>query len=838
MHQRCRHCMSILDPSWRYCVTCGATTAALDVSEDEVLLPPMTLEGEPQRHRRAVRLHNRGYAGARLRASVADGPEWAAVVVDHDVRVDPGASTDVALDLEPPIDVAGEYVIKLMIESDDGPRSAVADGRVLNVTWSRPDVVRRVLFARIELVPSMPVEIDQELLVFSHRLRERTLRLRNPNAEAMSVTVTLPKGVEAEGTYDDALTVPPRNGHLDGTLDFALRVDPARLSRTAQAQARDVVVVAQDLEHHARVHFLDEGGTGSSVPLVVGIDFGTDNTSVFAREPGTDEGPVPVPILGEHEPRVPSYIVYEGSDPVPKFYGTRAKDVLVQPENLRAGYRIEYDVKRWLQFADEDESRRTVLRDYLKRLYQDIDSFLEARGLADHTGVQFVFTLPVLDQGQAFETQRRVMHEVVMEVFGPRIQRGLTVPEDITYVLEPQAAAACFLFDEDVLTDLGLPGYEKGDLVAVVDSGAGTTDLALVQVTGERGIHRFDVLAVYGTSFESDEVAPDHDLGRFGGRWVDDQLYDLMIGTAADVVNRARPNADVTTDDMRNYLEEALREAGLEHRAPEKYVERVKPRLFAKRDPDQDVKLRQEPNIRDKVMQQSIDREQYLPAFVVTLRSFEERVRREGVLERLRTTLEHMLREGVAADRIQSLPFERRHLRYIFAVGGNSHLPQLRSALEDHFPGATVVPFEPGSEGGQADDEAVDFDESSIRMTAVARGSVWSVGLDAGRLMPFRLTLRSAEGRETVLMRENSPFTMRLPVQAFQFRPGQPYEAMVFAGLPTERLRLGRIRYDVASDDDVVLHRTLQFELGEDWILRGVVRGGGSDEEVFRYALR
>lgn len=832
---RCNHCGTAIDSSWRFCVRCGSSTARFVPPGDDVELPSVSTSDGSGASRRSIDIRNDGWAPLRVRLALQGGPSWARLVTATELRLDPQADTRVGMELRPPKGVAGDFEFELRVQHDDATRSSIENGSISGLTWQRTSWATTTVQVRVLVAERESLQVEQQLLVFSYRRTERTLTLRNPNGDDAPFAVRAPHGVEAEIVGTDAMLVPGRNGSGPGRADLRVRVDPVRLNG---APAHELIVASGDDEQRIRVHVLDGGATAASVPLVIGVDFGTDNTSVFARVPGSTDPPEPVPILGSHEPRVPSYLAYERSGSVPTLYGQDAKDLLSQPEKLQHDYRIEYDVKRWLRVADEDARRRGALRDYLKRLYLDIDTYLKRIDMAQHAGIQFVFTLPVLDQAELYDTQRRVMRDAILEAFGPRIQRGITSADDFTFVTEPQAAAACFLFDDAVLTELGLPGYEENDLIAVVDSGAGTTDLALVQVTSGSGIDRFAVLGVYGTDLLDDEAdRAGSDVGAFGGRWVDDQIYDLMVRSAAEGINRAFPETNATPESMRIYLQETLKRAGLDHTSPEKYVEMVKPRLFTKSHAAHKVQIRQVPLIKERALDPSIDEKRFLPSFAATVGDFDDRLRQTKVLDRLTAALESMMTDGASGELIQRLPPEQRHIRYIFAVGGNSHLPQLTHRLSERFPGSTVLPSDSARQfAGETTHAPVDA--SSIRMTAVARGSVWSVGHDGANLMPFRLTLRAGDRGDVVLLRENSPFSMALPVQTFQVRRNQPYVAEVRAWLSDRSYRIGTIRYHPQEATHELVRRRLRFELDSDWVLTAYVGGDGEQEEVLRYGLR
>ena len=834
---RCRHCTSPIESAWRYCVRCGASSGLLELPSGDVDLAPISVHESAGAVRRSVEVHNRGFTDVRVRLRLDEAPPWVRLVTASDIRVEPQGSSDVTLELAPPSSANGSYRFLLHLEHDDGPRSPVDRGAIAGLNWRLASMDASTVHMRVGIVERMPLRLDQQVLVFSERLTSRTLTLRNPNGDAAEFSVLAPSGVDVRVPGSEATVVPGRNGTVFGQTDLEVRVDLPRLRAASATGAQDLIVIADEVQQSVRMHVMQNGRTANAAPLVIGVDFGTDNTSVFARAPGSGEPPEAVPILGSHEARVPSYIAYERGSSIPKLYGRDAKDLLSQPERLQEDYRIEYDVKRWLRVASEDPRRRDALRDYLKRLYLDIEAYLRAKDMAAYAGIKFVFTLPVLDQSELYETQRSVMRDAILEAFGARIQRGITSADDFVFVTEPQAAAACFLFDEAVLTEMGLPGYESNDLFAVVDSGAGTTDLALVRVTGDAGIDRFEVLAVRGTDLFAEPAGRTAGLGFFGGRWVDEQLYDLMVRVAADGINRAYPDVGATPESMRTYLEETLQRAGLDHKAPEKYVEMVKPRLFTKSHAGHKVQLRQVPLIKERALDPDIDTSRYLPSYAVTVGDFDERLRHAGVLDRLTQTLAAMMTEGTGGERIQSLPPEQRHLRYIFAVGGNSHLPQLAQDLKARFPGAAVLPSD-DTHARMSPPEDLDADTSSIRMTAVARGSVWSVGDDQASLMPFRLTLRAAGHGEVVLLRENSPYTMQLPVQTFLVRPSEPYEADVMIRIDEGSYRIGVIRYVCVGETDTLVRRSLHFELDRDWVLSASVRGGAEVEEVLRHAVR
>ncbi|MBX7136084.1 MAG: hypothetical protein K1X67_25725 [Fimbriimonadaceae bacterium] len=276
----------------------------------------------------------------------------------------------------------------------------------------------------------------------------------------------------------DVVQLPP-GMRLDGTLT---------MRELLPGQSVTLTIVRSDSALAGSVEVLDRGEPLLSIPAillpappakmvaryVVGIDFGTSNTTIGIRDTRTEQ----VEFLtdpGASAPltRFPSVVLLRGPDSLNWAYGTTA---LAEFDPNR--HQIVHELKTYLRSDREPFARKwetctvdAILAWYLRRLRLDIiEPALVKLSPGSAPDVHFVFCLPVLDSGPQYELQRLRMERAIAAA-------GFGEMGEISFQYEPVAAALFFLQGHKS----GAPPhtFDDGEAILVFDSGGGTTDITL-----------------------------------------------------------------------------------------------------------------------------------------------------------------------------------------------------------------------------------------------------------------------------------------------------------------------------------------------------------------------
>lgn len=220
---------------------------------------------------------------------------------------------------------------------------------------------------------------------------------------------------------------------------------------------------------------------------VVAIDFGTTKSAVMVFDQWR-LGAKPEPILwpkpdGKDEWYIPSEVRLR--DGRPTDFGWLAGDTDEVVKSVKT------------QLIDGSDLARHCVTYLLERL---LDRVAEVKGSELLSQAQVVFSLPVLDDGERFEAQRRTTLECALEA-GRKY--GLRSEQFATYT-EPECAMVDIL---DAMKGGASVHPSEGDWLCVVDMGGGTTDISLTQFgLGEKGKPELRNLKVAGFSRAGDFI--------------------------------------------------------------------------------------------------------------------------------------------------------------------------------------------------------------------------------------------------------------------------------------------------------------------------------------------
>lgn len=404
---------------------------------------------------------------------------------------------------------------------------------------------------------------------------------------------------------------------------------------------------------------------------VIGVDFGTSNTSVVFRDttddfvkflPGEDTA------LGE---RWPSAILVKGRSSADWIFGQAAIDGY-----LPGKHRLVNELKTYLRRSDEpceewlpECSKQRLLAWYLSELRrQVIEPFLAEYDGPVTQEVHFVFSLPVLDSGELADLQKlRLMEAIQAAGFGDP-----TDESKFSYPTEPECAAMFFL--RQSRTDSSRFPFDDGDRILVFDSGGGTTDIALctVKVQGNDMSLGSDIRQVGAYTPEGRRADPSM---QFGGTTVTQGL--------GFITNKAKPDKLLPIALSEHQLPpemysefDSTESAGLAPEDPDRYpYSRWYNRFKKMYERFEHAKLDLS---NDSTISKSLLYAEGLYDLTEDLY-----VEREWLNQVVDVDMEPLIR-----SMIQDLfpdPLDRSKIRYAFAIGGNSNLAQVRKWLEPHF---------------------------------------------------------------------------------------------------------------------------------------------------------
>lgn len=405
-------------------------------------------------------------------------------------------------------------------------------------TWRLEVPLRRL--GKAEII------VGAELVVFTARTREIRVPVRNLGGTGATVSLgPIPEGIRAgweepptspaddvlEITFEDAAPVPL--GAETSTIV------PAGSVRLLILRARD------DFQGVARLNF-DCAGAPKTLLLyaefrrdepdivqrwTLGLDFGTAKSAVYYTDNWVDpRDREPRPVLWPMAPgsaertatTTRSAILYRADSPVPLC----GHNVVVAAGAEGPGQMVVESMKTRLRGAAAEQtvslpggrelSPVQMVAEFMRYLMDEVRAAGPFRGQVD-MDARLVLTLPVMEDAAAYASQRE-------HTLRAAEMAGLAV-EDILTPSEPECAALDLMHSlrrGDYTFDGRTYHLQDGELILVFDCGAGTTDVAVLQVAVSDGTFRAVQRCAAGY--------------RFGGDTVDDLLLSWLLDQRADQV--------------------------------------------------------------------------------------------------------------------------------------------------------------------------------------------------------------------------------------------------------------------------------------------------------------
>lgn len=268
----------------------------------------------------------------------------------------------------------------------------------------------------------------------------------------------------------------------------------------------------------------EEAAFGEVRPrFIVGIDFGTSNTSIYVRDLELGDGThlvSPAETEMQWPERFPTAILCPTPREETWQYGPEAEKNYAPS----AGHLIVYELKTLMRAAGEpylalspEYSKANLLAWYLKSLREDIIApYLRRQSAGMRHDVRYVFSIPVLDGGVQQAAQQSMLNRCAKDA-------GFDHPgATIEYFEEPVCATLYLLQKQTELRshagEGGALDFQDGDQVIVFDSGGGTTDVALSTIRWEDGRIQMEAPLTSGSHIENGQIR------QFGGTVVTQEL--------------------------------------------------------------------------------------------------------------------------------------------------------------------------------------------------------------------------------------------------------------------------------------------------------------------------
>lgn len=562
--------------------------------------------------------------------------------------------------------------------------------------------------------------------------------------------------------------------------------------------------------------------------LVVAIDFGTRNTGVRVRwrrtvVPSKPAGTVDVVGDREGSARFPTAMVvhkrertfYWGAEAASRIDGNRLEADEVAIDNLKTHLRERHDA---FTVHNPAWTNDELLARYFERVIARLDDYLRTADpnvpLARQSmKVRYVLTRPVMDFNEG---------DVNGQAYEGALLRALArcgVPkEQVTFALEPAAAAIGIAANRQQEL-LGLP---EGAMVAVIDSGGGTTDVSLARVRLQEGRVSLDIAASYALHLTPGNPAlpalehyDQDDRLEFGGNVLDCALAYRLETDAADVLETdLRPVPAVLHIDATTRFENDCR------RMKEGFAWSSRQYLYKDPNPD--------PNLPRPQALPFPNRPEYEGIYL------DHGLYDEHVQEPILRPVIAELRERMGGGNVEEQQAEHAGVRpaqveRVFYVGGTNIEPFARMHFGRAFPFARP----------EADPDAQSAERIAERLSAVVEGAVW---IDERMFppAPLALCLRLPDEEVTLVTRGAAlkPSGLSFPVvRTRTLEPWEEFEAALVAydgGLP-EPLTVARAFYRNTTEEtqEATLRVTVSREKGA----VAVLLVGDRSLDQWRFAL-
>lgn len=823
---KCKWCEAeIKEKNWNYCMKCGSSSGFLkDFPREGIKLPIVIedsasvycarcpfLDSKTSNTREnnnswKIELVNSGYKSVKVKVSLKNEPEWLKLKNKSGKPVQLINNYPLMLSVTGKINDEFKKEFFLELESNDEYRDV--DNYEEN-RWRKEIWRTQKIPVNFEEQGIGKLSIKENILIFNRNILERKFLLKNTGEKCTKlINVSFPEGFElfdSQGRSLNMATV--SNFYLTCEQEdlLTLKINNRKKAYESKRENGDLKLSLKTCndDMHELLIYIEEEEKIDLIPprYVVGIDFGTENTSVYYLDVIEDKIES-IKIGGDTS--IPSYMYFYHDRPYdPPAFGITAKNEastrreeegdLIKDIKLLLGRDNDSYISRYMNSKYTNEY---LLVEFLTFLKREIDLFISQKNSA-RVKVKYVFTLPVLDNGELYKEQKEKMKKAIKDVFSNKID----IEKDVKFIKEPQAAALYF-FSPETLSSLELPPFENNDTICIYDSGGGTTDIALLRInTGDGGKDSFEVLGTLGTRMPGEnEFEDEEEIIRFAGRIVDETVLDLIVKNSTGSSNPTEEQINIQRELLFN---EVCEEAGMGPYGIWNNIELCKWLLDKEETVKLNEKIKSAPN--------------YL-----TDEFSASRVELQKTLAPLIDETMIMIKKLKELNNIEKI-------KYIFPIGGNSRFPLVEENLKTILRGSQVVDLKSNT-------------EEKIRMEAVARGSVLAYKAIFSNLIPYDIywavTGDNIEDWQQIFY-ENNSLPHREEGISINVSSGDRIEILLAIGIKDNKYSIGSFPIEVYEG---IGYRKDQlfFGISKDWTFYVYHNIGGTNrrEKPFSYKFK
>src|SRR5579871_1057591 len=392
----------------------------------------------------------------------------------------------VEVTLDQPMDFVLKYTATdtilggdLKIISDNGPRDP-----------QRWDIVTTPLIQSIPIQQWLMIRQQrwvastQDKIYFCPGVNRQRVQFWNDSDIDRTLHWVRPYGYQITPLADSQLSKSTEEISVKAGQTVTLEV--IRLPEAAENAQPHVLKVrdSRSVDYIKELHFETLPGKPASnkelpYDAIIAIDFGTRNTSmrIWWIQAANDENRLPdTPYSIGESGRFPSLMICHPNGTIHK-WGQEAEEALPKL-NPQDNLVVVDDLKTFLREGRDsypyiEVDTQTLLQNYFDKLIHEIDQVCDGRGARLKKRIQYVVSHPVLD-AVSLERYLKAL-EMAFEPYGISTKQN-----NLTFIPEPVAAAyeIARKFPEK------LRHLHVKDLVAVIDSGGGTTDITVAEVVG------------------------------------------------------------------------------------------------------------------------------------------------------------------------------------------------------------------------------------------------------------------------------------------------------------------------------------------------------------------
>jgi len=815
---KCNWCGSeIKEKNWKYCKNCGSSTGFLKDFPSDGIEFPIVFEDSSSRYcsrcpfsdlkkNRLLKmsnswqidLKNEGYRTVKLKVRLLDGPDW--IKLKHKSGRAIKLEDDYPLTLEVTGKIDEQYVNRLFleIESNDEFRG---EQRWKRDIWRKQEIPINFKEQGIGIL-----NIKEKILLFNKNIKERNFSVINTGDKCFKILdLNIPEGFELQNSDGKTLnrsTISDLYWSCEHEEILTLKVIDDKFVKKLigdKGKLKLTFRLCTGISYDLLIHLEEEEQIEVIPPrYIVGVDFGTENTSLYYLDVVEDKIEA-IKINGKTS--IPSYMYFYHNDrSKPTAFGHTAKEEaklrrmdegdLIKDIKLLLGSELDFYVS---EYRNSKYTNDFLLEEFLCILKREIDHFISKKNPAK-VKLKYVFTLPVLDNGEMYLEQKHKMIKAIKEVYSNNID----IDKDVKFIKEPQSAALCF-FHPETLSTLNLDPFENGDTICIYDSGGGTTDIALLRINTGNGEDSFEVLGTLGTQMPwIDEVEDDDEFVRFAGRIVDDTVLELMVKQSIGSFNPSEEEIEIEKDLLFN------KAMGV-NIGP--FNLRIMIEL-CKIDLDKESTI----NLSEKIatLSSSIGDDFF--------------VNRED----LHKELEPLVDETITMLQKLKETHNISKIKYIFPIGGNTRFPLVDEKLKLSRIGNQII-------------DMSSFEK--IRMEAVARGSVLAYRATFSNLIPYDIYW-SLSGDKKVgwekMFYENNSLSDQEIERPLQLSQGDEVNVLLGIGLKDNIYCIGSFPVEVYRGSKDYRMDLLYFKFSKDWIFQVFQSIGETDrkENPFSYKFK